>query len=299
MRILVTGSSGFIGSALLPALSKQGHQLLRLTRKVSRSPNHIFWDPMKRQLEFTALKGIDQVIHLAGKPIASGRWTTRNKSLIRSSRVQGTRLLVNALAQLTPPPKTFLCASAIGYYGDRADELLMEESASGDGFLAEMGRRWEQATEPILQMGSRVAHLRFGLVLHPTGGALAKMLPLFRLGLGGPLGNGQQYVSWITLEDAVRAILYTLKTSGLSGAVNVAAPQSVTNREFVRQLGVALRRPTALPISAYLLRLMLGEMADETLLASTRAYPRKLQASGFTFRHPDLAQALQSLLRKP
>ncbi len=298
MKILVTGSSGFIGSALLQVLRKKGHQLLRLTRKGSRSPDQVFWDPMKRQLEFTALEGIDQVIHLAGKPIASGRWTTKNKSLIRSSRVQGTRLLAEALAQLASPPKTFLCASAIGYYGDRAGEPLMEESASGDGFLAEMGRRWEQAAEPILQMGSRVVHLRFGLVLHPTGGALSKMLPLFRLGLGGPLGSGQQYVSWITLEDAVRAILYALETQTLSGPVNVVAPQSVTNREFTRQLGAALRRPAVLSTSAYLLRLMLGEMADETLLASTRACPRKLESSGFTFRHPNLAEALQSLLRK-
>lgn len=282
MRIAVTGSSGFIGSALVPALEAAGHSVIRAARP------GVGW---------SLPPGIEAVVHLAGENIAAGRWTPAQKARIRDSRVHGTHLVSETLARMPAPPRVLVCASAVGVYGHRGDEVLTEESRPGTGFLAEVGQAWEQAAEPARHAGIRVVSLRFGMVLSPRGGALAKMLPPFRLGLGGPIGSGRQYWSWVTLEDVVEVIRYALATEALRGPVNTVAPQSVTNREFARALGRALRRPAIIPMPAFAARLLLGEMADELLLASTRVQPARLQAAGYRFRDPELEPALRRLLK--
>lgn len=289
MQILISGSHGFLGSALAPFLTAQGHQVAPLTRPYNPA----------------ALDGIDALVHLAGENIF-GRWTPGKKATIRDSRVDNTRLLAESIARLSPkgiptqegtrPPRTFVCASAIGFYGDRADELLQEASGPGTGFLAEVCQAWEAAAQPAIQRGIRVVHLRSGMVLSPQGGALAKMLPPFRAGLGGRLGNGRQYMSWISLEDWLEAAAYVLEHPALRGPVNFVAPQPVTNRDFTKTLGRVLGRPTICPVPGFALRLLLGEMADELLLSSARATPAALLASGFSFRHPELEGALHSML---
>jgi hypothetical protein len=238
-------------------------------------------------------------VHLAGDNIASGRWTAVKKASIRTSRVQGTTVLCEALAQLVNPPKVLLSASAIGYYGDRGETTLREESPPGTDFLAEVCQAWEAATAPAVQRGIRVVRLRFGIVLSPAGGALAKMLTPFRLGLGGVVGTGKQYMSWITLDDVLGVIHHALNTETLQGPVNAVAPQPVTNQEFTSTLGKVLRRPTRLPLPAFAARLLFGEMADALLLASTRVVPARLVTSRYTFRHPALEEALQHLLGTP
>jgi hypothetical protein len=238
-------------------------------------------------------------VHLAGDNIASGRWTAAKKASIRNSRVQGTTVLCEALAQLVKPPKVLLSASAIGYYGDRGATTLREESPPGTGFLAEVCQAWEAATAPAVQRGIRVVYLRFGMVLSAAGGALAKMLTPFRLGLGGVVGTGKQYMSWIALDDVLGVIPHALSTETLHGPVNVVAPQAVTNQEFTTALGQVLRRPTKLPMPAFAARLLFGEMADALLLASTRVAPVRLLASGYTFHYPELEEALQHLLGTP
>lgn len=279
MQILISGSHGFLGSALAPFLTAQGHQVAPLTRPYNPA----------------ALDGIDALVHLAGENIF-GRWTPGKKAKIRESRVDNTRLLAEGMTRLTRPPRTFVCASAIGFYGDRADELLQEESGSGAGFLADVCREWEAAAQPAIQRGIRVAHLRSGMVLSPQGGALAKMLPPFRAGLGGRLGHGRQWMSWISLEDWLEAAAYALEHPALRGPVNFVAPKPVTNRDFTKTLGRVLGRPTICPVPGFALRLLLGEMADELLLSSARATPAALLASGFSFRHPELEGALHSML---
>jgi uncharacterized protein (TIGR01777 family) len=297
VHVAVTGSSGFIGSALVSYLSQQGHRVTRLLRSQPRSGvDAVRWDPAAGLMEPRGLDGVEAVVHLAGESIASGRWTARKKAAIRDSRVLGTRRLCESLTRLTSPPKTVVCASAIGYYGHRGEEWLTEESASGTGFLAEVCREWERAAEPALQRGVRVVHLRIGLVLSPSGGVLAKLLPLFRAGLGGPLGSGAQYMSWIALEDLLEVIQHALRMPGLRGAVNAVAPTPVTNRGFTRLLGCVLHRPAVLPAPSFALRLALGEMADELLLAGARVVPEKLLASGYPFRYPELEGALRHLL---
>jgi uncharacterized protein (TIGR01777 family) len=300
MHVLVSGASGFMGSALVPTLIAGGHTVTRLVRSTPRPGQaEIPWNPVARSIGTPALEGLDAVVHLAGDNIASGRWTAAKKASIRNSRVQGTTVLCEALAQLVKPPKVLLSASAFGYYGDRGETILREESPPGTGFLAEVCQAWEAATAPAAQRGIRVVHLRFGMVLSPAGGALAKMLTPFRLGLGGVIGTGKQYMSWIALDDVLGAIDHALNTEALQGPVNVVAPSAVTNREFTITLGKVLRRPTWLPLPAFAVRLMFGEMGDALLLASTRVAPARLVASGYTFQYPELEQALQHLLGTP
>lgn len=299
MKILVTGASGFVGSQVVRQLAAQGDEILRLVRRKPAGPQEIRWDPQADQLDPAALEGVSAVVHLAGEPIAAGRWTPAKKARIRESRIQGTRLLAETLGSLSRPPQVLLSASAIGIYGCRGAEPLTEKSRPGKGFLAEVGVEWERATEPALKKGIRVVLLRIGIVLHPAGGALKKMLPAFRLGLGGPLGSGRQYMSWISREDLVGIIQHALVTPGLTGPVNAVSPRPVTNLEFTRALGKALHRPAFLPVPAVALKLLLGKLADEALLASARVEPAQLKASGFRFKHPDLETALRAMLWPP
>ncbi len=299
MTILVTGSSGFIGSVLVPFLIKKGHKVVRLIRSPSRpGPDVLLWDPGSGVLDGSKLEGFDAVVHLAGENLATGRWTEAKKAAIRDSRVRSTRLLCDGLRQLRRPPKVLALASGIGLYGNRGAETLTEESSPGTGFLAEVSRQWEDAAKPGAETGIRLVHLRFGIVLSSQGGALAKMLLPFKLGLGGVLGNGAQYWSWITIDDAVEAIYYSLVTDRLFGPLNIVSPQTVTNREFTRTLGSVLGRPTLFRIPAFVARAVFGEMADQALLASTRAVPAKLLANQFVFQHGNLSGALRYLLQK-
>ena len=299
MHILVTGSTGLVGSTLIPALTTEGHRVSCLVRSKAKMGNRdTYWDPAAGELYSPGLEGLDAVVHLAGESIAGGRWTAARKARIRDSRIQGTRLLSQTLAQLARPPKVFISASAIGYYGDRADEILTEQSPPGSNFLAGVCREWESATEPAAQHGIRVVILRLGVVLSAKGGALAKMLTPFRMGVGGVVGSGKQYMSWIAIDDLVRVVIHALKTESLSGPTNAVAPNPVTNAEFTKTLGRTLRRPTIFPMPAFAARLALGEMADELLLASQRVVPSKLLASGFVFRHPGLESALADLFGK-
>jgi len=287
-----------IGSALVSSLTAAGHRVTRLVRAASTKRGEAWWDPATGVIPLQDLGEVDGAVHLAGESIASGRWTPEKKQLIRDSRVQGTRVLCEAMTRLAKPPRVIVCASAIGYYGHRGDELLTEQSASGSGFLAEVCREWEAAAAPAAQAGIRVVHTRFGMVLSPAGGALAKMLPPFRLGLGGPLGSGRQWVSWVALDDVVGAIGAALSSPVLQGPVNVVAPTPVTNREFTAQLGRALNHPAIVPAPAFVLRFALGELAADLLLASTRVEPSKLQAARYVFRYSTLDQALRHLLER-
>lgn len=292
MNCIVTGSSGLVGGALVNALNSRGDQVTRLLRRAGPTANDYSDWPATVQ----ALDRVDAVIHLAGESIATGRWTTAKKDRILASRVNSTRTLAGALAKLRRRPRVLVCASAIGYYGQRADETLTESSPSGTGFLAEVCRAWETAADAARQSGIRVVHLRFGMILSARGGALGKMLMPFRLGGGGIIGNGRQYWSWVTLDDVVRAILFAVERDQLVGPVNVVSPQPVTNREFTQTLGGVLHRPTVLPMPAVVARLALGEMADELLLASTPVLPAALTRAGFQFQQPKLQEALHAQL---
>ena len=296
MNILVTGSNGFIGSPLVQDIEADGHRVIRLVRRPSQHPDEIQWDSASDELDTGCLNGVDAVIHLAGESI-KGRWTASKRNAILDSRVHGTSVLVQAMVAMAYPPRTFLCASAAAY-GDRGDEILTEASELGRGFLADVCRAWEAATRPAARRGIRTVNLRFSMVLDSGGGALASMLTPFRMGLGGRLGNGRQYWSWITLEDAVGAIKHVLASEALAGPVNVVSPNPVTNRQFTKALGSALGRLTLLPVPAALMRLVLGQMADELMLASVRAAPKKLLESGFTFSHPEIAEALRAILQR-
>jgi len=295
MRISVTGSSGLIGAALVPSLTAGGHEVGRVARSAAAAGDWR-WDPDAGHVDAGAVSGQDAVVHLAGESIAAGRWSAERKARIRESRVRGTRVVAEAVARADPRPKALLCASAMGFYGDRGDELLTEASAPGVGFLPEVAREWEEACAPARDQGVRVVHLRFGIVLSPAGGALAKMLLPFRLGAGGVVGSGRQWWSWVALDDAVGAIGHALVTPGLSGPVNVVAPNAVTNADFTRSLGRALGRPTLLPVPAFAARLAFGEMADALLLASARVVPERLQQTGYSFRHPELESAWRHML---
>jgi len=300
MKILVTGSSGLIGSALIPFLTTGGHSVTRLARRASsRKAGQepiVHWDPVLGTIDHDGLEGHDAVVHLAGKNIASGRWNERQKKAIRDSRLHGTRMVCDALLKLRQPPKTLVCASAIGFYGDRGDEILDEKSPACAGFLAEVCRDWEAATESVRTRSIRVVNLRFGMVLSPAGGALAKMLLPFKLGLGGIIGSGRQYWSWVEIDDVVGAIHHALITDHLSGPVNAVSPNPSTNREFTKTLGHVLRRPTVFPMPAFAARLALGQMADELLLASAHVVPRRLEETGYAFRYPALEPALRHVL---
>ncbi len=299
MTVVISGASGLVGSALIPFLTTAGHHVTRLVRS-SRAGDldTLPWDPERGIVDHTRLDGFDAVVHLAGANIAEGRWTPERKHLIRESRVKGTRLLCEALARLTHPPKTLVCASAIGFYGDRGAEALGEESPPGAGFLAEVCQAWEAATQPAEERGIRVVHARLGIVLSRAGGALVKMLLPFQLGVGGTLGSGAQYMSWITLDDVVGALHHMLVSESLHGAVNVVAPTPVTNRVFTKILGQMLKRPTVLPVPAFALRVALGEMVDALLLASTRVEPQRLLAAKYAFRYEQLDDALRHVLGK-
>lgn len=295
-RVLVTGSSGLIGSALVSYFEQNGWTVVRLVRSQPQQASELYWEPLAGVLEPESLEGFDAVVHLAGENISAGRWTPERKTAIYESRVQGTRLLSETLVQLSHPPKVLACASAIGYYGDRGDEILTEESPPGSGFLAQVCEAWEAAADIARQRKIRVVHLRFGIVLSARGGALARMLPLFKMGLGGKLGKGEQYMSWIALDDVVEAIAFILATESLQGAINIVAPQPVRNREFTEVLGRVLGRPTFFSVPAFVLKLLLGEMAEELLLSSTRVKPTRLLTAGYSFRYPDLEGALQHVL---
>ncbi|MEW6364957.1 MAG: TIGR01777 family oxidoreductase [Acidobacteriota bacterium] len=296
MRVLVSGASGLIGPATINYLQAAGHDVVRLVRTTS-SDTGVRWDPAAGKIDRAALHGIGAVIHLAGESIAEGRWTRRKKARIRDSRVRGTRLLCEALARLLDRPAVLVSASAMGYYGDRGDEVLREESPPGSGFLADVCREWEAAADPAREAGIRVVHLRSGLVLSALGGALARMITPFKLGVGGTIGDGRQYMSWVSLDDLVGVIRHALENEGLEGPVNAVAPNPVTNAEFTRALGKALSRPTVFRMPARIARLALGEMAEDLLLASARLVPARLLACGFTFRHPDIESALRHVLR--
>lgn len=300
MRIAVSGADGFLGRPLCVRLAAAGHEVVRLVRRPARSPAEAAWDPAGGSIDRAALAGVEAAVHLAGASIAGGRWSNARKALVRESRVASTRLLAEALATLEPRPRVLLSASATGVYGDRGEEWLDESSSPGTGFLAEVARAWEGAAQPAARAGVRVAHPRTGLVLAPNGGALAAMLPLFRLGLGGPLGGGRQWWSWIALEDAVAGLVHALGHDGVRGPFNLVAPRPVRCGDFARALGAALRRPALLPAPAFALRLVLGaEQADELLLASQRVRPAVLERTGFAFAHGVLGPALGAILPKP
>jgi uncharacterized protein (TIGR01777 family) len=297
-RIAVTGASGLIGHRLVEQLAAEGHEVVRLVRREPRpQSNEVRWDPARGEIDAAPLSGVDAIVNLAGEGIAAGRWTAARKAAIRDSRVLATRLIAECAASLRPRPAAVINASAIGYYGDRGDEPLTEESPPGEGFLPDVCCEWEAASEPARQAGIRVVALRIGVVLSSMGGALAAMLPVFRAGLGGRLGKGRQYMSWISHRDIVSLIAFALSNQALDGPVNAVAPQSVTNAEFTRSLGKALGRPTILPVPSLVVRLALGEMGRDLLLASTRVLPNRLLASGYLFRYPDIEDALQAELR--
>lgn len=295
MKILVTGASGLVGSALVPLLTGDGHEVVRLVRSAPGAGD-VPWDPDAGTLGAEALEGFDGVVHLAGEHIASGRWNTGKKRRIRESRVRGTRLLAETLAALKRPPRVLVSASAVGFYGDRGEEELTEGSPAGTGFLSEVCREWEAATEAAEGKGVRVVHARLGIVLSRRGGALAKMLTPFRLGVGGILGNGRQYMSWVTLDDAAAALGHLLAADTVTGPVNVVAPAPVTNREFTATLSRELHRPGVFPIPVVMARLAFGEMAEALLLASARVKPEKLLDSGYAFRHGSLTEGLRHVL---
>lgn len=304
MRIAISGSTGLIGNALVHSLARRGDRPLRLVRLEAtpapqRGPmgTRIPWNPRERWIKADMLEGLDAVVHLAGEPIAR-RWNAEVKQRIRDSRVDSTHLLAEALANRRHKPRTLICASAVGIYGERGDDLLDETASPGSGFLAEVAQQWEAAADPARQAGIRTVHIRLGIVLSSAGGALEKMLPIFRLGLGGPLGDGRQYMSWITLRDVLAAIEHLLADEQARGPVNLCSPGPVTNRQFTAALGQALRRPAFLPVPRFALRLMWGEMADQALLASTRCIPKQLSDMGFQFNDPLLPDALTRILGK-
>ncbi|HLL77167.1 MAG TPA: TIGR01777 family oxidoreductase [Pyrinomonadaceae bacterium] len=301
MKIVVTGATGLVGSALVPSLLADGHSVVRLVRRQSNAGaggnvTDAVWQPDRGEIDAGALAGCDAAVHLAGENISEGRWTEEKKRRIIESREKGTRLISETLARLTPLPRVLVSASATGFYGDRGDEVLTEESTSGRNFVAEVCREWEAATEPARAAGIRTVMLRFGIVLSREGGALQKMMTPIKLGVGGKLGSGRQYYSWITIDDAVAAIRHALVDESVSGPVNAVSPQPVTNAEFTKALGRALGRPTLFAVPAFAARLAFGEMADELLLASARVEPARLKATGFEFKHPTLEGALRDLV---
>jgi uncharacterized protein (TIGR01777 family) len=295
MKVLISGATGLIGSALVAELESGGHRTTRLTRS-PRSSADVGWDPSSGTIDASRIEGHDAVVHLAGESIGEGRWTPEKKRRIMQSRSEGTRLLAETIAGLPEPPEVLVSASAVGYYGDRGNELLREDSEPGWDFLAEVCRAWEAAADPAREAGIRVVHPRNGIVLSTGGGALARTLPIFKLGGGGRIGSGRQWWSWVAIDDVAGAYVHALTEDSLEGPLNVAAPNPLTNAEYTRVLGEVLNRPTVFPLPAPAARLMLGEVADALLLASQRVEPAKLEESGYEFRHPELEGALRHLI---
>lgn len=299
MNIALTGSSGLVGSALIPFLNSKGCTVTKIKRSTLQNlESAVEWVPEKGNWETASEDNLHGVIHLAGENIASGKWTEDKKSKILNSRVEGTRQLCKSILKLQKLPAVFVCASAIGYYGDRGDEILTEESSLGDCFLSHVCEKWEEETLVLSEAGIRVVNLRFSMILSSKGGALKKMLPPFKLGAGGKLGTGDQYMSWIVINDVLNAVHHVLTNDTLRGPVNTASPNPVTNNHFTKALGKALKRPTIIPMPAFLARIIFGQMADELLLSSTRVEPTKLKNSGFQFKYPDINTALSSVLQE-
>jgi len=295
MKVAIAGASGLVGSALIPVLKSMGAQITRMVRSKPKA-GEIEWHPNQVELSPASLAGFDTIINLAGENIAGGRWTDDQKRKIRESRINGTHLLSEAIAKLSPKPRVFLCASATGIYGDRDDEVLDEQSESGGGFLAGVCREWEEATKPAIEAGIRVVNLRLGPILAREGGMLAKLLTPFKMGMGGKVGSGRQYISWIAIDDVIQAIRLAIEDASIQGALNIVSPNPVTNEEFTKTLGHVLNRPTALAIPPFAARLAFGEMADEMLLASQKVIPKKLANAGFVFEYPELEPTLKHLL---
>ncbi len=295
MKVLISGATGLIGSALIPELESGGHQTTRLTRSPVSSGD-VGWDPSSGRIDASRLEGHDAVVHLAGENIGAGRWTPEKKRRILESRREGTRLLAETIAGLSESPEVMVSASAVGYYGDRGDELLREDSEPGWDFLAEVCKAWEAAADPAREAGIRVVHPRNGIVLSTEGGALARTLPIFKLGGGGRIGSGRQWWSWVAIDDVAGAYVHALTDDSVEGPINVASPNPLTNADYTRVLGKILNRPTFLPLPAPAARLMLGEVADALLLASQRIEPAKLKESGYEFRYPELEGALRHLI---
>lgn len=296
MTIAIAGASGLLGRALVPFLRTQGHRVVVLVRRPARNPDEVSWSPAAGHLDAAALEGVDAVVNLAGENIGAGRWTGARRQAIASSRLTATQTLVAAMAKVARPPRVMFSASAVGVYGDTGDANVTEDAPVAAGFLPEVVRRWEQAARAAEALGTRVVLGRFGVVLSPAGGALAKLLPVFAAGVGGPVGSGRQWMSWLSIEDAVGAVYHALVTPTLSGPVNLVAETAVTNREFAETLGRVLHRPAVLPAPAWVLRLMFGEMAEATVLVSTRVKADRLTASGYRWRHPRLEGALRQVL---
>jgi len=297
MKILISGSSGLIGTAIRSSLQAQQHDVLCLKRDAA-AVGGVVWNPEAGDIHLEGAKDINVVIHLAGENIASGRWTARKKQRIIDSRVKGTELLAKAISQLDPKPSLFISASAIGYYGSRGDMVLDESSTPDDSFLSDLCQQWEQATRVAQAAGIRVVQIRIGVVLSATGGALKKMLLPFRLGLGGVIGSGKQFMSWITIDDVVGAVGHLIANEAVSGPVNLVSPEPVSNHQFTKTFGSVLRRPTIFPMPAFAARLAFGQMADELLLASTRVMPVHLQETGYCFQHTKLNDALTHVLER-
>ncbi len=295
MKVAVTGSSGLIGSSLVSFLSEKNVTVIKILRENPKD-NDISWRPEDGDWDSAFAGGIDGIVHLAGENVASGRWTRVKKEKIRNSRIEGTKRLCEHILKLPTPPSVFVCASAIGYYGNRGMEFLNEISSRGSGFLPDVCLGWEEATEPVSKAGIRVVNVRFGIVLSKDGGALAKMLTPFKMGMGGKIGSGTQYMSWVAMDDVTGAIYHTLVTDSLKGPVNVTAPNPVTNKEFTNILGKAINRPAVMPMPAFAAKLAFGEMANDLLLASTKVAPKKLSDSGYEFQYPELKPALKHIL---
>jgi len=296
MKIVIAGAAGFLGRALVPALRAAGHEVRRLVRRAAIGDDEVGWNPASGEIDEQRLADLDAAINLAGENIAAGRWTAARRERILHSRVDATRTLVGALNKLSRKPAVLVSASAVGYYGDRGDEIVAENCGIGQGFLPEVCLAWETHAEGAARHWIRTVLLRFGMILSPEGGALARMLPLFRLGLGGRLGSGRQWMSWIAREDAIRGIEHAVRDVHGAGPVNFVAPGAVTNLEFTATLARVVGRPAVLPAPSWALRLAFGQMADEAILASVRAAPQRLIESGFRFQHPELESALRAML---
>lgn len=295
MKIAITGATGLIGSSLSEHLEGKGHDILKLSRSKNRGKGFVYWNYKSKEIDLESLEGTDAVIHLSGESIA-GYWSKQKKKEIQRSRIEGTNFVVNSILKLKNKPKAFICASAIGFYGDRGDEIVNEQSSHGEGFLADLAKNWENESHILKQQNIRVVNLRMGLVLSTDGGAFKTMLMPFKMGVGGKLGSGKQYMSWVMLEDVVNSIEFIINNKDIHGAVNIVAPTPVTNQQFTKKLGKAMCRPTFFTVPSLLLKTLIPDMAKEMILSSTRAVPKKLIDSGYRFSYPNLDNVFKDLL---